>query len=236
MVMIVYPENWQNIGKPIKIENIEKTILTILNDINCNSIALSGGIDSSLIIYYLNKIHKNINAFTIGLSKNHPDIQYSKLAVNNIQKIKHYIYIPTKKEIINEQQKNDYEGDVAVRLFYKYVKKYTDRIIACDGIDEFMCGYYGHQKNPNEKTYYKYIRKLQVEQLKPLNKNSFNVKVYLPYLNQKLLTLLYQIPIYDKVDINERKKIMVKIAKDKLPIKIIERRKYGFCDALKIKG
>ncbi|GAJ00019.1 unnamed protein product, partial [marine sediment metagenome] len=39
----------------------------------------------------------------------------------------------------------------------------------------------------------------------------------------------------EKVDRKCRKKLMVEIAKGKIPNEVINRRKYGFCDVLKIK-
>ncbi|GAJ13613.1 unnamed protein product, partial [marine sediment metagenome] len=102
-------------------------------------------------------------------------------------------------------------------------------------IDEFTCGYYMHQQNPDEKTYYRYIRQLRDEHLKPLDDNSGNVRVLLPFLDNKLLGLLAQIPIAEKVDRRRRKEIMVRMAENKVPDVVIDRWKYGFCDALRIK-
>jgi asparagine synthetase B (glutamine-hydrolysing) len=79
------------------------------------------------------------------------------------------------------------------------------------------------------------MKRLQEEQLIPLNKNSGQVKVYLPYLDNRLVLLFSQIPISEKVDSKHRKKIMIQMAKGKIPNEIINRRKYGFCDVLKIK-
>ena len=101
-----------------------------------------------------------------------------------------------------------------------------------DGIDEFMCGYYDHQKYPTEETYYKHIRELVALHLVPLDRNSGNVFVYEPYLDERLLSVLSMIPISDKVDSMTRKKIICALAKGKLPDDVIGRRKYGFCNAL----
>ncbi|HUU39572.1 MAG TPA: asparagine synthase-related protein [Desulfatiglandales bacterium] len=228
--MIVYPEKWNCIGKKITIRETEKALLGVLSRIPSNNLAFSGGLDSSLLLHCLSMIHNKVRAFTIGLSENHPDVLFSKLLIKNYQNIEHIIYIPTRMEINKEKKDIKFEGDDAVKLFYKFVSRYTNNIIAGDGLDEFMCGYYIHQSNPNEQTYYKYISKLQKEQLRPLNKKSGKVKVYLPYLDEKLIYLYSQIPISDKVDKNGRKKIIQMIAKSKLPEEIIKRRKYGFCD------
>ncbi len=234
--MIVYPQNWEKIGQPIKLKEIEDMILQGLSEIPCNSLSFSGGLDSSLMLYFMLQIYKQVEAFTMGISELHPDVRYSKWVIEELENVTHRIYIPSQKEIEHaQQQEGDLEGDKAVRLFYKFVGIHTSEIIACDGIDEFMCGYYEHQKNPNEKTYYDYIRRLQKEQLRPLDSNSSKVKVYLPYLDCRLLCLLSKIPINKKVDSEGRKKIMVQMANGKVPNEVIDRRKYGFCDVLKIK-
>lgn len=235
--MIVYPRNWNDIGTPVTREELEKRILEVVQNTCCSCLALSGGLDSSLMLYFMLQIYSIVKVFTIGNSENHPDIRYSKEIVRNFENetnlIKHRIYIPTRKEIEGEETyDSDLEGDKATRLFYRFVEKYTDRIISCDGADEFNAGYYGHQAPEIERAYYEYIRRLQKEQLEPLNKNSMGVKVYLPYLDKGLLYLLSQIPTYEKVNKKERKIFLVEMAKGKIPDEIINRRKYGFCDAL----
>lgn len=228
--MILFPGNWREVGQPIALKKIESTILEILAEINCNSLALSGGVDSSLLLYYLLRVKNPVNVFTIGRSHDHPDVVYSELAVNHLSKdgdITHRTLIP--------QPEMNRGGSEAVKRFYGWVSKYTDGIIAGDGIDEFTCGYYPHQKNPVESEYYYHLNRLLPDHLIPLDKNSGNVNVFLPYLDQRLITLFSQIPICDKVDTKQRKKIIVALAKDKLPQIILDRWKYGFCDALNIK-
>lgn len=235
-MVIMHPKNWEKIGQPIELKEIEDMILEILSDIPCDSLALSGGLDSSLILYFMLKVHKQVNAFTIGISHDHPDIKYSKLMVEELNRVEHFIYIPSQKEIDEEKDENrDFRGDKATRLFYKFVGKHTDKMISGDGVDEYMCGYYGHQNCPTELAYYEYIRRLQFEHLEPLNRNSMGIKIYLPYLDRKLIYLLSQIPMIEKVNKMERKVLMVEMAKGKIPEAIINRWKYGFCDVLKIK-
>jgi len=234
--MIVYPDNYRNIGQPVQIEKIEQTILQVLEEINCNWISLSGGLDSSLMLYYMIQVYPEVHAITMGCSEEHPDVKYAKLVVSQFDNVFHEIYIPSPLEL--EKSRKPYwvsDGDQGVRLFYGHVQKRTDAIIACDGIDEFMCGYYVHQESPCEKTYYTYLRKLKDSHLIPLHRNSRDVKVYLPYLDRRLLELYSQIPVRDKVDKMRRKKVLVEMAKGKIPDEIIRRRKYGFCDVLGVK-
>lgn len=240
--MIVYPENWNEIGQEIQIVHIEETLLSVLRDIDCNCLSFSGGIDSTVILYLMLKIHKNIEVFTIGISENHPDIEISKSVTGKLAGVHHQVFIPSQEEIeeIENEAHNEFMGDGAVIEFYKKLMQYNiDKIIACDGIDEYMCGYYAHVDLPEqaeEQVYYTYIRRLQNEQLIPLNKNSGPVKVYLPYIDNRLIYLYSQIPLSDKTRGKCRKSMIVELAKKLgIPEKVIQRRKYGFCDALKEK-
>lgn len=221
--MIVYPDNWNKVGVPIELGQIEEVLKQIIADIPCDCLSFSGGLDSSLLLYFMLEAGKKVRVFTITCSDNHPDIHYS-LRVINYFKNKYKVNIEGSWIVLN-----NVIGDELVKAFYQNgIAQHTDSIIAGDGIDEFMAGYYNHQRNPTEETYYDYIRRLQVEQLIPLNENSGEIKVYLPYLDPHLTSLLWQIPLSEKVDKRTRKKIMMELARGKLPREVIERRKYGF--------
>ena len=233
--MITYPKNWKTIGVEVTPQDVEDCLQSVLLHLDCSSLAFSGGLDSSLLLYYLCNIYegyscKTINAFTIGRSEDHMDVVFAKEVVERYREaftqidIEHHILcgVPL-----------DTSGGEAVRLLYKFAAEKVDSIIAGDGIDEFMCGYYSHMSYPTEDNYFRWIRELQKEQFEPLNKNSGDNKVYLPYVDRKMVELLSQIPMKEKVDYNTRKKFMVEMAKDKVPDSAIDRRKYGFCDALK---
>lgn len=233
--MIAYPKNWAKVGQPVQIFDITGRIFWTLVEIGCPYLSLSGGLDSSLILYFMAQAFDKVTAFTIGFPRTHPDIKYSRLVVKMFENVKHEVFVPSADEVASEIEKKP-GPDVGVRLFYRFLaEKEIPGIVACDGIDEYMAGYYDHQQHPDEETYYKYIRRLRDEHLKPLNDNSKGVKVYLPYLDDRLLYLLAQIPLADKVDSKNRKKVMVQMAKHRLPQKVIERWKYGFCDALGFK-
>jgi len=194
--MIVSPLEWNEVGRPVQIRDIELAILKVLSEISCNCLSFSGGLDSSLMLYFMLRRHKRVRTFTIGFSEDHPDIKYAQLVVCSFRNsVSHSYYIPTQKEMEAEEQPGDLEGDAAVRLFYRFVKKHTTEIIACDGIDEFMAGYYAHQDTLSETTYFNFIRRLQRDHLAPLNKNSGKVNVYLPYLDSRLISLYSRIPL-----------------------------------------
>ncbi len=231
--MIVYPNNWKKIGAKISPTDIEDRLVEVLKEIYCSSLSFSGGLDSSLLLYHMCKIFgcRRIDLFTMGISEDHPDVLFAKKVIEQYKRkflwvdFTHYIYYPKGEEI----------KDSIYGMFYEFVAQHTDDIIAGDCIDEYTCGYYSHMKNPTEEVYYDFIRRLQEEHLIPLNENSGRVEVYLPYADEKIIGMLSQIPLKDKVDYRSRKMLMVEMARGKVPDEVILRRKYGFCDALIIK-
>lgn len=233
--MIIYPSYWPEIGCAISIEQIEDSILAVLYRLKCRNLALSGGVDSTTMLALMLKVFRkeDIHCFNIALNASHPDYIYSQMAADHFKvDLLHWVpNRPLKKE------ECDFEGDENVREFFRCLsRKGIDRIICCDGVDEFMGGYYDHMKNPTEEVYYDYMRRLQKEQLEPLHKNSGNVKVLLPYIDRDVILLFSQIPYSEKFDNFERKKIMNCLARNNgVPEEIITRHKYGFIDAMKIK-
>lgn len=230
--MITYPKNWKKIGVPIRLTDIEQRLMEVLREIYCNCLSFSGGVDSSLLLYYLCRIFHRVEVFTMGVSEAHPDVMFAKSVVAYYKRkffhvsFDHHIYYPRDEEI----------KDSIYELFYRFVAQNTDKIIAGDVIDEYTCGYYPHMANPTEEVYYNFIRQLQEKHLIPLNLHSAKVGVCLPYADEKIIAMLSQIPLKDKVDSKNRKKVIMEMAKGKVPEEAITRRKYGFCDALTIKG
>ncbi len=93
--MVVYPLNWKEKGQPIKTQDIEETVLLVLKEIDINCLALSGGLDSSLMLYFMTKVYGiDIDTFTIALSEDHPDYIYSKTVSKHFG-VKWNTHIPT---------------------------------------------------------------------------------------------------------------------------------------------
>ncbi len=220
--MIVHPKEWQKVGQPIKLSDIESAMRQSVADINCDCLSFSGGVDSCLLLHFMLELGRKVRVFNVACQSDHPDIEYSRMAIKYFER-KFGVKLTGMWRVLN-----NVHGDDLVKAFYSTLRQHTDSIIAGDGIDEFMCGYYGHQKELDEFTYYDYLRRLQVEHLIPLNENSGSVKVYLPYLDERVTSLLWQIPLSEKVDSECRKKLMVQLAQGKVPDEIIKRRKYGF--------
>lgn len=234
--MIVFPNKWETIGRKPNQNEIEGRLFMVLKDINCNNLSLSGGIDSSLMLYWLTRIYNpgDIHCYTIALNEQHPDFIFSKLITEEFGV--NWYYLLTENKV--EDEYDDLPGDAGVRKFFDWiVREYlVTRIICCDGIDEFMGGYYAHTYDPTHTTYYNFMSRLCDEQLIPLNKSSGGVEVLLPYLDEVLVSYYNRIPMVDRFDSITRKKVMRKLANGKIPEEIINRRKYGFVDIGIIKG
>ncbi len=220
--MIVHPRNWATVGQPIHLEQLETTLDKILTEIDCDCLSFSGGVDSCLLLYYLLKQGRQVRTFTMTCDPDHPDVQYAREALYAFQltfrvKIESHFRVTA-----------GLTGDDLVHAFYSGLSQWTDRIITGDGVDEFMAGYYPHQVDPQESTYYSYLRELQAGHLAPLDKNSGNTKVYVPYIDPRFVHLMAQIPLSEKVGPDGRKMIMMALAAGKVPQDNIERRKYGF--------
>lgn len=235
--MIVYPNSWHKEYKAeftdpeVYVDEMLSVLRQIISKINVRHLAYSGGIDSTIILCLLSEFHgpkSVINTYTISSRDDHPDIVFARRGAKIFESVHHeFIELPAKSEF------GDNLGDNAVRQFFGKVKEYTDEIICCDGIDEYMCGYYDHMKYPNGSYAY-YLSRLLPDHLVPLDKASGGVKVYLPYLDDKLVDIMKNIPMSYKVSVDERKRLVVLMA-ERLGIlnEFIRRNKYGFCDAFR---
>lgn len=236
--MIIYPKNWERDYEKLSSfyfdpREIINELYFILKKINVLHLSYSGGIDSTIILHILSTVcreslfmDEEIHTYTIASREDHPDIQFARKG-SKIYNTTHHEFIvePTKKE------SDKFEGDNAVRQLFELIPEFTDKIICCDGVDEFMCGYYKHQ-DEEMSTYEYYLSNLTPGHLIPLNNASKNVEVYLPFLDECLVDIYRKIPLLAKVDAKNRKKLITKIGQWlNIPNEFINRNKYGFCDA-----
>lgn len=230
--MIVHPVGWPRAGQPVRISDIENTLYSVLSELDVQCLSLSGGLDSSLMLHYMEQLYgDSVRTFTIALNKRHPDYVWARKMAGWFG-VDWSAYIRPDGV---ERKVGDLAGDEIVRSFYGWLEGLgVERIIACDGIDEFMCGYYTHQKSPTEETYYKFLGEMVENHLKPLHKNSGNVHVYLPFIDKRMVALYGQIPLQKKY--KSRKAVVMELARQHLPMGVLRRRKYGFCDAMKVKS
>lgn len=225
--MIKDPENWREIGRRVSTGEIATAICASIRESGIRNLSLSGGIDSTLLLFFMKKVLGDpIRCFTITVDENHPDYIHAKLAAEFFD-VSFHPYLIHKK----------LEPDDIVRAFYgRLIEQGIEEIIAGDGIDEFACGYYSHEKDRSEENYISWIRRLNPEHLVPLDKNSGDVSVYLPYLSPGVIELLSLVPLSEKVDSCRRKRVIVEMAQGNIPEEIVNRWKYGFCDASNDKG
>lgn len=224
--MIKYPKEWRKTGRIITPNEIANQLESIISKIGVRNLSLSGGIDSTLLLYFMKKtLGSPIHCYTVALDEYHPDYLYAKMAAT-------FFGVELRPCFL----RCDKQPDEIVKTFYDYLTYMgVKEIIAGDGIDEFACGYYSHQKDGSEENYIRWIRALYNDHLLPFDDNSLSVAVHLPYLAPEVITLLSLIPLYEKTDCEHRKTIIVNMARGHIPEDIIQRWKYGFCDATKIK-
>ncbi len=211
-------------------------------------LALSGGLDSSLAVALLhhNLPEARIITFTMGGTTNHPDIQHAKLVANQFN-TEHHEIIPKPEEI--EATMLEYRsihpevdleratktGDVDVHLLLKIMAKMGAKtILATDGIDELMGGYWDHRKDGSDidrqERYKHFWNRLVPDHLAPLvsTADHFEIDVLFPYLDPKIVETISEIPLLERSSIDKSKKPLRHIAeKLDMPTEILTRPKRG---------
>ena len=194
-----------------------------------------------------------IVTFTIGGSEKHPDVVAARIVAKKYQ-TKHNEYIPVPKEIGDamieySERKNVFSedlkkasetGDFDTYLLYKYISKFSPKVIlAHDGIDELLGGYPQHRWNDGyeekKQNFIKYWEELIPGHIDPLNEATkhFNIDVLYPYLDKTIIDIISRIPL-DSRTTKEGSKIPLREIARKLnvPNEIIERKKEGRVGAL----
>jgi len=211
-------------------------------------LTLSGGLDSTLALAFLrnNFLEKEIVTFSMGGSVNHPDVLHARLAAKKFGS-DHNEFIPTPEEIaqaLEEYQKKTPEGDlkevvktgeVDMDLLYKYLSDFHPNVLlACDGIDELIGGYWDHRKitpkEEKEKIFADYWNQLVPHHLIPLIKrgSDFGISFLFPYLDQKVIQSISGIPLEDRTSKEVSKKPLREIAgRLGVPAEILTRAKRG---------
>ncbi|HEU0050971.1 MAG TPA: asparagine synthase C-terminal domain-containing protein [Patescibacteria group bacterium] len=211
-------------------------------EIHC---CLSGGLDSSLSLAIVRQLmpREVICTYTIGASPQHQDVVFAKRVAQHYN-TRHSVIIPTEESI----ERARYQlvrttgeaglGSAGVYLFYEWLSRHGVRaVLAHDGIDELMGGYWLHRANeaamPN--VFRHYWQRLVPDHLEPLERKaaSFGISVLLPYLDPHVVSYISHIPLECRTSRGESKKPLRVLARRLgVPEEIIQRRKYGFCDAL----
>ncbi len=252
--------------KPLNLESLEECLDETFREYGEKSIrdnngkilmSLSGGLDSTVFLSFARKNfpEAEIETFTLGGSENHPDIIHARLASEKF-KTKHNEFIPTPEEIqeglidYNETfSKDSLEesvkmGDFDCFLLYNHIKHLSEshpkNLIACDGIDELMGGYWDHRKSDDleikRESFIKHWENVVPGHLKPLVRtaDNFNINLLFPYLDDRVIKEISKISLNDRTFEKIGKKPLKAIAeKMGIPKEIIERPKEGFVGATK---
>ena len=144
---------------------------------------LSGGYDSSALVYYLHSLKYQAETFSIGFENwEHSEHQYAQIVADTFKMKNNAIIIG--KESLNLLQHLSYVydeplADISIIPTYvvsKEAAKSVKTVLSGEGADEIFCGYTWHkhiyEKNLNQSFYYKFIHNLSG------NKLPFTVKEY----------------------------------------------------------
>ena len=224
-------------------EDISKKLYQILEE-SCNScqsnlISLSGGLDSSIITYFLRK--RDLNSVAI-ISEDFvsTDLTYCQM-ISKEMKIPLSIYNVSTSTILEAIENtikilknfNDIEirNNVVMYLAIKWAKENDQKsIITGDGADELFAGYNFLVNKPENELDAEIKRVCSIMHF-PTQKigKELGVKIESPFLNQKIIELSNQIPSNLKIKEEKGKRygkwILRKTFEKHIPLQIAWRRK-----------
>jgi len=219
--------------------SLDKILGDAVNSCKSNCIALSGGLDSSILCHYLQQ--RSIKGIVI-IAKDFlgTDLTYSQLAAKEFG-IELLIEHPTIEELFSAIEEtikilmvfNHIEIRNAI-VMYLALKKAKQNgfsgIITGDGADELFAGYnFFLKKNNNEiQTELERIWKIMHFSTQKIGQD-LGIRVESPYLNEKVVRYAKSIPVDLKVGTKDGKKfgkwILRKMFEDKIPKQLIWRKK-----------
>lgn len=227
------------------LEVLDSTVEKVLKDSDQPGILLSGGVDSSLLVILAVKYYSNIPCFVIGQHLMSPDVQ-AAMRLAKEKELNLYVHLLNLEEILSIQQElikcgnSIYLRDDCVLAALKFASPFVNTIIATDGIDELMGGYWGHRDRkrfPEVKNAFKYFwDELEEKHLSPMSRSAklCELDLVFVYLFSEVIQHLSMIPLEDRIKGGIGKAIWKEIAlRAGVPLWVIERKKEGFVDALK---
>ena len=194
-----------------------KTILQdACEECESNWIALSGGLDSSIIANLMRK--EKANAITI-ITKDFvgTDLTYAQIMAKHAEIPLSLMHIELEEvlESINETVKilgnfNDIEirNSVVPYIYLKRLKEMGIKsVLTGDGADEVFAGYNFLLKKSEQELNHELdrIKKIMHFPSKEIG-DSLNIKVEMPFLNEKVLEFSESIPISEKINIKNGKR------------------------------
>lgn len=218
---------------------------------------LSGGVDSTLCLAMIAEMlpaDTEIHTFTAGGSSKHPDVQFARIVANLFNTTHHEIIVNERaKKVIIAEFKNFYgdspatqlkinQGDHNVWAVYREIVKFGAKsVIAHDGIDELMGGYWKHRQSSElglekqSEIFRHFWQQLQSGHLEPLESTAhhFGINLLFPYLQKEVVEYISHIPVQDRASFKSGKMPLKDIARKYVwPKAVVDRQKRGFIDAL----
>jgi len=211
-------ENYEQ-AKKVTRQLLEEAVEKRMKDNAVGGVLLSGGLDSSLIIYMAHQIKPDIEAFTVSMEEGQ-DLPLAK-DVTKYLGIKHHILMFSEKEI-NEilpqaiyhqemYEESCVHGAIANFLAARFVSPHTKCVFTGEGADEFLAGYDGQFKQGRNQEEVASI----VDQLLNVAHNTAlqrldrlaaanSIETRTPFLDTKVMDFCMKIPIDCKIHGQER--------------------------------
>ncbi|WP_027343714.1 asparagine synthetase B family protein [Hamadaea tsunoensis] len=203
-------------------------------------VILSGGLDSSLTLHEVRKVHPDCVAFTIG-APDSPDLAYARRLTADLG-VRHEIIevrpgdirLPDIREAIRLGELTEY-GDiinavVSVPLFRRVHEAGVKVVLTGDGSDELFGGYSMYRRVPPvaaRRLFLHKIRNLSRTELQRVDRASMGqgVEARVPFLDLALVRLALRLPVDVKVRDGVEKWILRQAFRGELPEYILNRPK-----------
>jgi asparagine synthase (glutamine-hydrolysing) len=236
------------------LEDISKELFSELKNAcdscRADTIALSGGLDSTILAYYL-KERKPKAIAIISKDFEGSDLAYCQLAAQQFDLSLQIVKIGTAEilDAINEtisilKNFNDIEirNNIVMYLAIKWAKDHgSNGIITGDGADELFAGYSFLVKKPEDEIK-RELQRISTIMHFPSQKigKAMGMQIESPYLDEKIMELARKIPVNLKVKTEKNRKygkwILRKTFEGKIPFQIAWREKSPMQDGAGTNG
>jgi len=201
-------------AKKVLAQLLEEATEKRMKDNAVGGVLLSGGLDSSLIIYMAKQIKPDIEAFTVSMEEGQ-DLPLARDVVKYLG-VKHHVLMFEEKEIneilpqaIYHQEmfeESCVHGAIANFLAGRFVSPYTDCVLTGEGADEFLAGYDGQfRQGKNQEEVANIVDRLinvahntalqRLDRLAAAN----SIETRTPFLDTKVVDFCLKIPINSKI-------------------------------------
>ncbi len=195
------------------------------------AVLLSGGIDSAALLLEAAKINLRIEAVTVGVNQNAPDIISAAICANALG-IKHHIFTVDEQTVINlipriirNIESWNYSlvrNSIPTFLAMSYAKKLGNRLLLTgDCADGILAGqpYLWDFKKQKEKIFRRDFQDIYRTEIRRMQNQAtaLHITVRSPYLYLPFTEYVMSIPLSQKISVKENKIILRKAYENELP-------------------